>query len=101
MAVYFYTISTGTRLQLDAGSGYALSPAIWEDRVVWQDGRNGNDFDIYLYNCTSGFETQITADPAWQTNPDIWKDVVVGEDPENPSLYIFTCMIWFSSMKRR
>jgi len=43
-----YTISTGREEALTHDQAVQRSPAIWGDRVVWEDHRNGNA-DIYLY----------------------------------------------------
>ena len=72
-------------------SSSQFNPWIYEDLVVWQDTRNGND-DIYLYNITSGEERRITTDPSNQRNPRIWGDRIVWEDYRNgnPEIYMYT-----------
>jgi beta propeller repeat protein len=62
-----------------------MYPAIYGDRIVWEDSRNGND-DIYMYNLSSGEEMQITANASAQLSPDIYGDVIVWEDHTNVNL---------------
>jgi beta propeller repeat protein len=51
--IYMYNISTRTETQVSAD--YGISPAIYEDRIVYK--RNN---DIYLYNRSTFTETPIT-----------------------------------------
>ncbi|HII80393.1 MAG TPA: cell surface protein, partial [Methanosarcina sp.] len=57
-------------------------PAIYEDRIVWQDNRNGN-WDIYMYNLSTSTETQITTNQSNQWNPAIYGDRIVWGDDRN------------------
>jgi len=67
-----------------------LNPAIYGDRIVWQDNRNGNN-DIYMYNITAGTETRITTNTASQQYPDIYGDRIVWQDNRNGNndLYMY------------
>ncbi|MEK6871867.1 MAG: hypothetical protein AABX16_03100, partial [Nanoarchaeota archaeon] len=58
------------------------NPAIYGDKIVWQDGRNGN-YDIYLYDLSTNTERQITSDPSYQFYPAIYEDKIVWEDDRN------------------
>ena len=55
------------------------SPAIWENRIVWQDARNGN-LDIYLYDANTGNETRITKGPKDRKSPAIWENTIAAVD---------------------
>ncbi|MCO5382660.1 PKD domain-containing protein [Methanosarcina sp. Z-7115] len=63
-------------------SGQADRPAIYGDRIVWEDWRNGNG-DIYLYNLSTHKETQITANESDQMLPAIYDNIVVWVDGRN------------------
>ncbi|MDD1646298.1 MAG: hypothetical protein LUQ03_00275, partial [Methanomicrobiales archaeon] len=64
------------------------APAIWEDRIVWQDNRHGN-WDIYLLEMSSGTETRINKDTADQKYPAIWGNQIVATDYRQGSPDIF------------
>ena len=59
-------------------------PAIYGDRIVWQDYRNGYpenaSWDIYMYDLSTSNETRITTNASWQENPEIYGDRIVWED---------------------
>ncbi|MCK5019005.1 MAG: hypothetical protein KAS32_18235 [Candidatus Peribacteraceae bacterium] len=46
-------------------------PCLYEDKLVYQDDRNGNN-DIFMYDLSTGTETQITNDPLPESTPKIW-----------------------------
>ena len=57
--IYMYDLSTSKEIQITSNNSTQKIPAIYEDRIVWQDNRNGN-WDIYMYNLSTSAETQIT-----------------------------------------
>jgi len=46
---------TGEETQITTNTAFQYNPAIYGDRVVWQDGRNGNG-DINIYDLSTGTE---------------------------------------------
>ncbi len=63
-------------------------PKIYNNRIVWQDERNG-DWDIYLYDLSIGKETQITKDPSDQRDPAIYGNKIVWQDERNGAWDIY------------
>jgi beta propeller repeat protein len=68
-------------------------PAIYGDRIVWQDFRNGNlengNWDIYMYNLSTSKETRINVNESWQEEPKIYADSIVWEDGRNGNYDIY------------
>jgi len=78
--IYMYDLSTSKETQITT-TGRAYNPAIYGNRIVWQDDRDGNyDYDIYMYDISTKKETQITTSPDAQTSPAIYGDRIVWED---------------------
>ena len=57
-------------------------PAIYKDKIVWSDNRNGNP-DIYIYDLSTYRETQITTSESDDFSPDIYGDRIVWIDLRN------------------
>ena len=57
-------------------------PAIYGDRIVWQDNRNGN-LDIYMYDLSTSTEMQITTNESNQSGPAIYGNRIVWTDDRN------------------
>jgi uncharacterized repeat protein (TIGR01451 family) len=57
-------------------------PAIYGDKIVWEDYRNGN-WDIYMYDLTTGEERAICTEPHNQWGPAIYGDKIVWGDDRN------------------
>lgn len=77
--IYLYNLSTNEETKVSySGSGFV--PAIYGDRVVWTDTRNGlNNTDIYMYNISTHNETQVShSENAWNSaiygNRIVWVD---------------------------
>jgi beta propeller repeat protein len=56
-------------------SGKAYNPAIYDNKIVWQDERNGKD-NIYMYDISTKTETQISTSGS-ATKPDIYGNRIV------------------------
>ena len=108
--IYMYDISTsketrittvaeepqaqGTETRITSNEEEQEYPAIYGDRIVWRDWRNGNqhDFkngDIYMYNISTSTETQITTNKSCQVNSDIYGDRIVWADDRNGNWDIY------------
>ena len=79
-------------------SGSASNPAIYEDKIVWQDTRNGGN-DVYIYDVSTEKETGITTSGS-ASNPAIYGNLIVYEKhgmpyPDEPwnMKSIFICTI--------
>ena len=57
-------------------SGSAQNPAIYKDRIVYSDHRNGK-FQIYMYNLSTSEDIEITRSKLSVFNPDIYEDRIV------------------------
>jgi beta propeller repeat protein len=62
-------------------SGSAENPAVYGDRIVWVDGRNGGS-DIYMYDLSTKQETRVTKSGSAE-NPAIYGDRIVWSDGRN------------------
>ena len=86
--IYMYNTSLEEEVQITTNESLQIGPAIYEDRIVWTDLRNGNA-DIYMYNVTSKEETQLTDNEYDQWYPAIHGDRVVWEDTRNGNADIY------------
>jgi len=81
--IYMYDLSTGLETQI---SNNGCCPAIYDDRIVWEEGQNGIQY-IYMYGISTGLKTQISPNPANQCNPAIYGDRIIWEDYRNDNVY--------------
>lgn len=93
-----FTINLGIK-QIVPDFSEAANPAIYANKIVWQDQRNKNA-DIYLYDLQTKQEKQITDDTSDQTNPDLWQDTIVWQDYRHGNWDIY-CYDLTSKQERR
>jgi len=82
---------TSYESQITANNYSQDNPDIYENRIVYNDNRDGNR-DVYMYTITSpttGIETQITTDSAEQAYPAIYGDRIVYSDNRNGNWDIY------------
>jgi beta propeller repeat protein len=89
-----YDIITGESKRIAEGAGKQAVSDIWEDKVVWQSYKNGNN-DIYLYDLTYNLEIPISTGSASQENPAIYKDKIVWQDNRNGNFDIYMAQIFY------
>lgn len=88
-------VLTETQISTGGEATYGFSPAIYGDKIVWQDSRNHFDNqdtdDIYMYNLSSKKETRVTTPTDGLTGiPDIYGDRIVWLDWRNGrNIYIY------------
>ena len=87
--IYMYDLSTQQETQITT-NGSADYPAIYENRIAWQDERNGN-WDIYVYDLSTRQESNTT-DKSDQSYPDMYGNKIVWTDMRNgnPDIYMGT-----------
>ena len=84
--IYMYDISTQKEIQITTNESHQINPAIYGDKIVWQDSRNGNQ-DIYLYDLSTSTEIRITNNSYDQIEPDIYEDRIVWV--EDGTIYMY------------
>ncbi|WP_440948664.1 NosD domain-containing protein [Methanosarcina sp. T3] len=75
---------TLTETQITTNKSNQTQPAIYGDRIVWLDDRNG-EYDFYMYDLSTRKETNITANTSVKKKPAIYGDKIVWEDWRNVS----------------
>jgi beta propeller repeat protein len=85
-----YDLSTKKETQITTNESDQMGPAIYGDRIVWIDSRNGN-WDIYMYDLSTKKENQITTNPSDSLYPAIYGDRIVwGDDRDgNWDIYVY------------
>lgn len=75
--------------QITTDSSDQYSPAIYGDKIVWQDNRNGwGIWDIYMYDLTKSEEIRITS-TGHEFNPSIYGDKIVWNSNRNGNWDIY------------
>lgn len=96
--IYMYNVSTSKETRLFSNKSMKMFPAIYKDKIVWMDSRNGGsgnywnltgNWDIYMYNLSTHKGTQITTDPSSQMYPAIYEDTIVWIDSRNGNWEIY------------
>ncbi len=87
--IYMYDLLTNTEkgISLNPFSGEG-NPAVFKDKIVWMDRRNGNN-DIYMYDLSTNTETPICTNPSGQSFPCIYGDKIVWQDTRNGNWDIY------------
>ena len=99
--IYMYDVSTSTESMITTAfisDGSCLLPAIYENTIVWQDGRNGNS-DIYMYDLSTSTEARITTNESNQTKPAIYGDRIIWQDERNGNWDIYMCTLAPANVK--
>lgn len=98
--IYLYNLSTSMETQITFNGSHedhhaiyvGRNLALYGDRIVWQDHRNGN-WDIYMYDLSTNKETQITTSGS-ASCPAIYGDKIVWEDYRNDRENMYYCSIY-------
>lgn len=91
--IFLYNLSTSVETQITFNGSQKDKLAIYADRIVWQDHRNGN-WDIYIYDLSTHKEIQVTTDESDQLNPAIYGDRIAWEDYRNDRENRHYCSIY-------
>ena len=95
--VFMYNLSTSTGTRITKNESWKTFPAIYEDKIIWVDGRNSEplyshqivDGDLYMYDLSTAQETRLVSGVSSDSRPDIYKDRVVWEDDRNQNSDIY------------
>ena len=90
--IYMYDLFTSLETLITTQSGNALAPSIYDNKIVWEDYRNGNA-DIYMYDLSTNQEVQITNNTADQMVPRIYDNKIVWMDYRNGNWDIYMATI--------
>jgi beta propeller repeat protein len=87
--IYAYNVVTGTEKRITPTESRANHPSISDNYVVYDDGRNGIDYDIFLANLITGTEWRITDDTLNQRFPSISGNIIVWQDDRSDDSDIY------------
>lgn len=85
--ISMYDLSTSQETLITT-HGSTEKPEIYDNKIVWQDKRNGN-WDIYMYDLFTKKETQITTNASDSINPVIYGNNIVWQDNRNGNWDIY------------
>ncbi len=86
--IYMYNLDTSTKTQITDEAAEQSIPAIDDNKIVWEDSRNGTK-DIYLYNIDTAVETRITNSAGIERFPRIYQEKIVWQDNRNGNQDIY------------
>jgi beta propeller repeat protein len=86
--IRMYNLTSGEDMLVTSNPSWQGTPAIYGDRVVYQDLRNGS-WDIYMTTLSSGEEFHITDNEYDQIYPAIYGDRIVWQDSRNGNWDIY------------
>lgn len=93
--IYMYDLSAREETRIST-SGLASNPAIYNDRIVWQDSRNSDSFrgigDVYMYDLSTQKESRIShsRQSSSGSSPAIYGDRIVWCDLRKDSnIYMY------------
>jgi|GEM_PF-6193032 len=94
MNIWLYDVATGEHRQLTNGDWDQFCPDIYENIVVWTDGRNGGtamsetNMDVYMMDLTTGEERPVCTYPSTQKKGVfVWGTKVTYADTRNDPVY--------------
>jgi beta propeller repeat protein len=90
----FPTPLSGQGIPVNSGSTWQVYPAIYGDKIVWEDYRNSNlpiivQSDIYSYDLSTNIESGICTNTDNQLFPAIYGDKIVWQDYRNGKFDIY------------
>jgi len=90
--IYMYNLSTSKKTRLTTYNSDQRSPAIYEDKIVWEDHSNGNS-DIHMYDLSTSRKIRIATSESMQLQPDIYENRIVWVGMHNGNRDIYMCIV--------
>ncbi|WP_164888552.1 hypothetical protein [Methanosarcina sp. MSH10X1] len=95
--VFMYNLSTSKGTRITTNESWKTFPAIYGDKILWVDGRNGEplhshqivDGDLFMYDLSTSEETRLVSNVSSDTKPDIYGDRIVWGDDRNQNSDIY------------